>query len=259
MKDSKIISKRRYPSPHPQIKLFIVTYESQGLKIKGLLAEKKDGKKYPAILYLRGGIKGVGQVKPAEVITLSAQGFIVFAPFYRGNRGGEGREDFIGEDRHDGFAAYELLRRHPKVTKIHLLGFSRGGPMALFTAMNYPDAASIVTWGGVSDLFLTYEERIDLRRMMKRVIGGTPRRYPERYQFRTPLNGLEKISVPVLIIHGEEDAHVSITHGYRLEKELKKQSKNVTTAYYPHVTHHFPPALNRAVIKEMTNWMKAQE
>ena len=32
----------------------------------------------------------------------------------------------------------------------------------------------MILWSGVSDLAQTYEERIDLRRMMKRVIGGTP-------------------------------------------------------------------------------------
>ena len=51
--------------------------------------------------------------------------------------------------------------------------------MALWTAIECPTAASMVTWGGVSDMVLTYEERVDMRRMMKRVIGGTPTKYPE--------------------------------------------------------------------------------
>lgn len=42
--------------------------------------------------------------------------------------------------------------------------------MALFVGIYCP-VKSIVTWGGVSDMFLTYEERKDLRRMIKRVIG----------------------------------------------------------------------------------------
>ena len=49
--------------------------------------------------------------------------------------------------------------------------------MGLLTAIEMGhQAASLVSWGGVSDMVLTYEERKDMRRMMKRVIGGTPKR-----------------------------------------------------------------------------------
>lgn len=48
--------------------------------------------------------------------------------------------------------------------------------MALLTAIQFPETASVVTWGGVTDMFLTYVERKDLRRMMKRVIGGSPKK-----------------------------------------------------------------------------------
>ena len=108
-------------------------------------------------------------------------------PFIEEIKGGEGHEDFAGEDREDAFSAFELLASMERVKKVHIFGFSRGGVMALLTAIQYPEAASLVTWGGVSDMFLTYEERNDLRRMMKRVIGGTPTKVPEEYRFRTPL------------------------------------------------------------------------
>ena len=143
-----------------------------------MLAEPKDGEAYDGFLYLRGGIKNVGKVRPARIVQFASEGFIVFAPFYRGNQGGEGNEDFAGEDREDAFSAFELLESMERVKKVHIFGFSRGGVMALLTAIQYPDEALLVTWGGVSDMFLTYEERNDLRRMMKRVIGGTPTKVP---------------------------------------------------------------------------------
>ena len=46
--------------------------------------------------------------------------------------------------------------------------------MALWIAILRNDITSLVTWAGVSDIYLTYEERLDMRKMMKRVIGGTP-------------------------------------------------------------------------------------
>ena len=255
----KVISSRRFPSPNPHIRMFIVSYVSDGLIVKGLLAEPNDEHYYDGFLYLRGGIKNVGMVRPARIGQFASEGFIVFAPFYRGNRGGEGNEDFAGKDRSDAFTAIKLLREHPRTRsdQIHVFGFSRGGVMGLLTGI-YCDVSSIVTWGGVSDMFLTYVERVDLRRMMKRVIGGSPKKYPERFQVRTPLYEMERLQAPVLIIHGGNDLHVSVEHAYRLEKRLRELDKQVDSWYFPAYTHHFPPAMNRQVTKDLCRWMKKQ-
>ncbi|GKU84805.1 S9 family peptidase [Niallia sp. NCCP-28] len=258
MTNGEILEKTRFPSPNPAIELSIVTYYVSGLKVKGLLAEPKDDSKtYDGFLYLRGGIKNVGKVRPGRIVQFASEGFIVFAPFYRGNQGGEGNEDFAGEDRQDAITAFFLLKKHPKVNQVHVFGFSRGGVMALMVGVNCP-AASIVTWGGVSNMFLTYQERKDLRRMMKRVIGGTPNKYPEEYQKRTPLFFLEQMSSPTLIIHGMQDKNVSIEHSYQLENRLKETGKEVETWYFPEYTHYFPPKINRKVVENLTQWMKKQ-
>lgn len=254
-----LINKQRYPSPNPNIELSIVTYWSGNLKVKGLLAEPKDGEVKDGFLYLRGGIKNVGKVRPGRIVQFASEGFVVFAPFYRGNRGGEGNEDFAGEDRQDAFSAFELLQSHSRVRNVHIFGFSRGGVMALLTGLQFPEAQSLVTWGGVSDMFLTYEERMDLRRMMKRVIGGTPIKFPEQYEYRTPLFQLEKLQAPTLIIHGVKDDNVSVEHAYRLENRLKELGKKVDSWYFQDFTHYFPPAINRKVVTDLTNWMKSQD
>jgi dipeptidyl aminopeptidase/acylaminoacyl peptidase len=261
LKDGVVLSKQKYPSPHPEINVYLITYLSQGLKIKGFLAEPKKDAIYDGFLYLRGGIKNVGQVRLARITQFASEGFVVMAPFYRGNQGGEGNEDFAGEDRYDAIASFKVLENHPKVNpeRIHVFGFSRGGVMALFTAIMEPKTKSVVTWGGVSDMTLTYVERNDLRRMMKRVIGGTPNKYPIRYKWRTPLYQLEHLQAPVLIIHGEKDENVSVEHAYRLERRLRQLNKNVTSWYFPEFTHYFPPKDNREVVRRLTEWMKKQQ
>jgi dipeptidyl aminopeptidase/acylaminoacyl peptidase len=258
MKDGKIISKTKFPSPNPKVSLFIITYISGGLKVKGMLAKPLEKNTTDGFLYLRGGIKNVGQVRPARIAQFASEGFVVFAPFYRGNQGGEGNEDFGGQDRQDAFAGYELLKSMPEIEQVHIFGFSRGGVMALWSAIEFPEAASVVTWGGVSDMSLTYIERKDLRRMMKRVIGGTPEKFPGRYRFRTPLYQLEQLKTPVLIIHGEKDKNVSVEHSVRLEGRLKELGKSITSWYFTEFTHYFPPAINRQVVKDLSVWMKKQ-
>ena len=129
--NGKIVDIMRFPSPNPNVELKVITYLSNGLRVKGMLAEPIGEGAYDGFLYLRGGIKNVGKVRPARIAQFAAEGFIVFAPYYRGNQGGEGNEDFAGDDREDAFSAFLLLKSLPRVQEIHIFGFSRGGVMAL--------------------------------------------------------------------------------------------------------------------------------
>ena len=258
MENGTIYSKRKYPSPVPSVELTEITYWSEGLRVKGLLAVPKKPGNYEAFLYLRGGLQSIGMVRPARIAQFAMQGFIVFAPYYRGNRGGEGKDEFAGADRFDAINGATLLKKVAKKQSIHVYGFSRGGLMALWTAILRDDVASVVTWAGVSDMFGTYEERVDMRRGMKRIIGGTPTKYPERYKERTPLFYIDQIDASVLIVHGTNDQHVSIQHSYKLEKALQLANKKVTTMYGENLYHHYPTKENRQTVVEICNFMKRQ-
>ena len=254
--NGKIFSVRPYPSPNPYVRLDEVIYWSQGLRVKGLLARPKVQGDYEGLLYLRGGLQSIGMVRPARIAQFAMQGFVVFAPYYRGNRGGEGKDEFAGEDRFDAVNGVEVLKQFIQKEKVHLFGFSRGGLMVLWTAILRGDIKSIVTWAGVSDAAATYWERIDMRRGLKRIVGGNPNKVPERYEDRTPLYEVTQIDAPVLIIHGSEDQHVSIEHAYQLERYLKDEGKAVETWYSFGLKHHFPPKLNRITVHNLCQWMK---
>jgi dipeptidyl aminopeptidase/acylaminoacyl peptidase len=257
--ENVVISKVRYPSPHSRIRMYKVTYWSEGLQVKGLLAEPSWGDSMPGLLYLRGGIKKVGYVRVARIIQMASEGFVVFAPYYRGNEGAEGNEDFCGDDRMDAINGFDVLQTHPKVNGVHIFGFSRGGVMALFTAIAHAAVTkSLVIWGGVTDMKLAYEERVDLRKMLKRVIGGSVWKFPERYEWRTPLKFIETIQCPVLIIHGAQDKNVSITHAKILREQLLNKNKQVETWFYENLNHHFPYHFKNQVTENLLNWMKQQ-
>lgn len=252
-----IFVSRRYPSPNPNVCLMEITYWSEGLRVKGLLAQPVKEGEYDGLLYLRGGIQHVGMVRPARVAQFAAQGFVVFAPYYRGNRGGEGRDEFGGADRMDAVNGVDVLRQFCG-KRVHLFAFSRGGLMALWTAILRDDITSLVTWAGVSDVSAAYDERLDMRRMMKRVYGGTPTKVPAVYKARTPLYDVEHIHAPVLIIHGLKDQNVPITHAKKLEDALKHNGKVVESWSYESFTHFFPPAINRQVVEKLCGWMRSQ-
>jgi dipeptidyl aminopeptidase/acylaminoacyl peptidase len=245
------------PEFHTAAKLYLVTYLSNGFKVKGYLAVPRGDGPFPTIVYCRGGIKNVGMTRLAWVRRFVEHQYVVFAPFYRGNRGGEGKEDFCGEDRLDVTSALHELRRCSLVQedRIHLFGFSRGAVMALFAAMECSFVRSVVVWGGVSDMALTYEERLDMRRMLKRVIGGTVNKSPEAYKWRTPLHRLREIRCPILIIHGEEDQQVSVRHALLLAQTLEQNNQAYALWTYKNVGHFLSPDLFEETINNMFSWM----
>lgn len=258
--DGTIIHRRPYPSPNPHVALEEITYLSDGLKVKGLMAEPITKGNYEGIIYLRGGMQHIGMVRPARIAQFASQGFVVFAPYYRGNRGGEGRDEFAGADRQDAVNAVDVLKQNPKtnVEKIHLFAFSRGGIMALWTAILREDITSVVTWSGVSDIVFTYKERKDMRRMMKRVIGGTPNNMPDEYRNRTALFRVDEIDSPILIIHGMIDENVSFQQAVLLENALREHKKVYETWYFPEYTHFIPPVMNAQLVRDLCSWMRRQ-
>lgn len=256
--DGTIEFRRPYPSPNPHVLLTEISYWSCGYRVKGMLAEPIKPGNYEGMLYLRGGMQNIGMVRPARIAQFASQGMVVFAPYYRGNRGGEGRDEFAGEDRFDATNGIDVLRQYIGLNEVHVFAFSRGGIMALWTAILRRDITSVVTWSGVSDTILTYLERKDMRRMMKRVIGGTPSNAPELYENRTVFPRIEEIDAPVLIIHGEKDENVGFKHALLLEAALLDQKKKVESWYFRELTHYFPTHINVQIVRELCMWMKQQ-
>lgn len=217
------------------------------------------GAKLPSIIYCRGGIGKVGMVKQHWVEQFAGMGYVVFAPSYRGNEGGEGRDEFGGAEQQDVQAAYDLLRSLPFVdsSRISVMGFSRGAINAARAASEIEGVHKLILWGGVSDLIKTYEERGDLRRMMKRVVGGTPANNPEAYQARSPLYWADRIRCPVLIVHGTADQQVDFSHGERMYRRLLQLGGDVAMHRYEGYGHHMPLPIHEAAVERMVDWLKA--
>jgi dipeptidyl aminopeptidase/acylaminoacyl peptidase len=239
--------------------LYLVTYMSQGLRVKGYLVLPKDEqqRQFPGLVYCRGGIRRVGMVRLSRMIQLAKKGYAVFAPVYRGNLGGEGREDFGGEDRHDLIHAVKALLSHPRVMAkpVPLIGFSRGALMALLAAGDCSEVGPVVVWGGVSDLFYTYEERVDLRRMLRRVVGH-PKKQSEAYHNRSPRYWVEHVHNPILIIHGSQDQQVHVRHAHQLASALEQYGKTYAMRLYDGLGHVFPEDSDKDALEAIFDWLE---
>lgn len=221
---------------------------------------KLDEQQWPVFIYCRGGIGKVGSVKLHWLEQFMRYNHIVFAPSYRGNEGGEGRDEFGGADQEDVHAACRMLQQLPYTDEeqFTIMGFSRGAINAVRAAIEFPRIHRLIVWGGVSDLACTYEERVDLRRMLKRVIGGNPTKLPESYEARSSLLLANQITCPVLIMHGTDDQQVDHHHGLDLYHKLTKLHHDVTMHAYEGYGHHLPQLIHQEAIAEMFAWIHDQ-
>lgn len=213
-----------------------------GLVIHGYLTIPRGnaGKNLPLVLHPHGGPFGVrdswGFDNDAQF--LASRGYAVLQPNYRGS-GGYGR-DFIDRGRHQwGRAMQDDLTDAVKwaiaegiadPARVAIYGASYGGYAALIGAMLTPDLyACAVNYVGASDLEITFKRRgEDAWRAgdefaYQRAWVGETRAYRDE---TSPVNLVDRITIPTLHAYGAEDPRVKIDHWSRLEPLLKKHGKD---------------------------------
>ncbi|MFC5447522.1 alpha/beta hydrolase family protein [Paenibacillus aestuarii] len=254
--DGQLLAREQLRCYAKHVSLYLITYSSQGLRVKGFLAVPAGEDPKPAVIYCRGGIRRVGMVRKRRIVSMAGRGFVVFAPFYRGNEGGEGREDFGGEDRFDVFNAIPMVQALAEVKSgpVALIGFSRGAVMAMRAAQECGGVGPVVVWSGVSDMLDTYEQRVDMRRMLKRVVGH-PKKDVEAYIQRSPAHWADQVQSPIYIVHGTKDTQVDIGHARKLALALEQAGKDYTMALYDGLDHRFPKKEDEKALDSVFEWL----
>ncbi|UTG99580.1 alpha/beta hydrolase family protein [Macrococcoides canis] len=227
-------------------------YQSDDYIVKAMIYEPNHVKRI--VIYLRGGKGAVGTVRPARLMQFAYKDTLVAAPYYRGTHQ-NGQDEFGGADREDVYALVRLLKAQYDVP-IHFVGFSRGGIQGLVTYQE-ADVTSFITWGGVSSIYYMYDERQDLRSMLKRIVG--PISNKEAYDRREGINLVTKDSPPIMIIHGTEDKLVSIEHAYLLVDKLKQLGIKHEVLFIEGEHHVMRPDNERYVLQQIEKWMEEVE
>ena len=205
-----------------------ITYLSDGLKVKGYLIIPK-GKTYcPCIVYNRGGNREFGAITPQRVVQylalMASWGYIVIASQYRGNMGGEGKEQFGGDDIHDVMNLIPLLETLPEADtrRLGIIGGSRGGLMT-YKALTLTDrfrAAAVRC--GVADLIGMGEEREEMNEVYQDLVPGFDPTDRSALISRSPIYWAEKMcrTTPILIMHGTADWRVNPLSSIRMAERL---------------------------------------
>lgn len=220
-----------------------ITYLSDGLEVVGYLIKPKniDGK-LPVIIFNRGGNRDFGKITDDGAIRLGNlfRNYVVLASQYRGNDGGEGKEEFGGSDLNDVLNLIEIAKDLPYANKeqIFMFGASRGGMMAYMACRESNDIKAAVIFSGVSDLIQSYNEREQgMKNVLIELIGGKPEEKEEEYKKRSAYYWAEEINVPLLILHGGVDWRVQVSQAEKMAEQLEKYNKEYKLVIYPGDDH----------------------
>jgi len=203
-----------------------IVYQSDGLKVKGYLAYPMDEtKKYPCVIWNRGGAKNSGAIDSFTARGMFGQiaswGFVVFASQYRGNAGGEGKEQLGGEEINDVLNLVTIAKELPfaNINKWGIEGWSRGGMMTYLTLQKNHNFKCAILVGAISNFRQHLERNPQSENSYREMIAGEY--FDEAIEKRSAINFVDQLpDIPYLIVHGVDDKIVSPLQAIEMSRKM---------------------------------------
>ncbi|HEX7285327.1 MAG TPA: S9 family peptidase [Candidatus Angelobacter sp.] len=211
--------------------------------------------KNAAVVYIHGGPDSQTQNSFSKSIQyLANQGFFVIAPNYRGSSGygkefeDANRYDMGGGDLQDVISAADFLKKtgfiDPK--KVAVMGGSYGGYLTMMAVTKAPDlwAAGVpivpfVNW------FTEIENEDPLLRQYDLATMGDPMKDKARLQERSPINFVDQIKAPLLLLAGGNDPRCPKTEAEQVASAIKKRGGVAELKVYENEGHGFAKIENQ--------------
>jgi len=247
------------------LELISIFYKSDDIVVQGYILKKKElTKKVPVIIFCRGGNKKFGEISPSlqiqkkEFIYMAEnEKAIIFFPNYRGSSMSQGEDEFGGRDVNDIISLYPIIVQYKYCdsNKISLYGWSRGGMMAIIIAtMKQVDwIKTIILGGSLYSFTRQMRERPEMAKMWKDIFHLTKediiKRSPKYLMNKIPKN------ISFLILHGSNDAAVSVSHGYSFGKKCQKYNLLYKLIIFPNGDHGLTQYTDD-VFREVVQWIE---
>ena len=216
-----------YPSGHDLIPGYVFAANNLDRSVR-----------HPAVVILHGGFHERLNVEWFPLIVeLTRRGYVVVFPEYRGSRGYGANlyvNDYGVTDTADALAAARYVAAKPYVdpARLAIIGESRGGMVTLLAIEQEPDLfKAAVDVVGLTDFvaYMAYKpeyRRQEVARESASFGGKLPNENLAAYMAVSPLNGVDKIKTPLLVMASTGDTIAPLQlHSGRLIDVLKARGK----------------------------------
>lgn len=211
---------------------------------------------HPGALLLHGwlpeGTNGAVQMtRLAE--GLARRGWVALALAMRGWPPTGGADDCGQRQVGDALAAASWLAGQPEVApeRVALVGHSQGGQVALLAAAAGAAAGAVVAYAPVTDLRL-WRQMSDIPGIVDYIdaeCSAGPGLSP-----RSPVEQVDAIDIPVLVLHGEADRRVGLVQSVRFVESLRARGGQVDLWIRPQAGH---PWWELGDAEDVTGWLES--
>jgi len=208
-----------------------------------------------AIVYIHGGPTAQTMNSFNRFIQFAAnQGYMVLAPNYRGSTG-YGKEfqqanlfDMGGGDLQDVLAGVDWIKQtgHLDPKKIAVMGGSYGGYLSMMAVTKAPDlwAAGVpivpfVNW------FTEIANEDPVLQQSDLATMGDPAKNKALYEERSPINFIDQIKAPLLLLAGGHDPRCPEEETEQVVAAIKKRGGKVEAKVYDNEGHGFARVENQ--------------
>jgi dipeptidyl aminopeptidase/acylaminoacyl peptidase len=208
-----------------------------------------------AIVYIHGGPAAQSLNVFNRFIQFAAnQGYMVLAPNYRGSTG-YGKEfeqanlfDMGGGDLQDILAGVDWIKQtgHLDPKKIAVMGASYGGYMTLMAVTKAPHIwAAGVSIVPFVNWFTEIEHEDPVLRQSDLATMGDPVKNKALYEDRSPINFVDQIKAPLLLLAGGNDPRCPKEETQQVVGAIKKRGGTVDYKIYENEGHGFTRVENQ--------------
>ena len=245
-------------------KVKYISYKARdGRKIPAYVTIPQGKKPFPAVVMPHGGpwVRDV-TIYDEWAQLLAHHGYLVIQPQYRGSTG-FGLEHWKAADKQWGYTMQDDLDDAAKFLvkkglatpdKLMMFGWSYGGYAAFAGSMRKDNLYQCTIAGaGVSSL-----TRIVATLLENRFLRESAGPY---YKGKSPLEHVEDVNVPILVIHGDIDGRVPVKQSRLFVKELERLNKDHKYVELKGADHFSDRLYYRHKVKfysELLDWLKTK-
>ncbi|GAB7386433.1 hypothetical protein BSNK01_02680 [Bacillaceae bacterium] len=190
-----------------------VTYQDEATAYPSVLCRPQEKGPFPAVITLHG-IFGLQEMDVRFAARLAAEGYIVLAHDWQAKENDPPDREIVRGIA----AALRFLKQTDAVDRerIALIGVCRGGSIAMVSGAYLPEFKALVSFYGQA-----HYPSLDEKKPV------------------SPIDLVERIQAPVLLIHGEADTIFSFEESLAYCRALKERGKPCECHVYPGAEHGF--------------------